>query len=278
MYHLYRQLTAALAIVMLSDAETSVRAQDQPVEGFILKLAFAKPEFKQGESIPATLVLSNTLPEGRPTATGAELNCYDIVVLGPSGDIFPRGPQSILFSHGCFGWLQPFDSHIVKFQLNPPLFDLSEPGDYVVTVSCSVPVRESETYRVENLLGREVKVPTASRTTTIQSTSQVIRIVATTEASQAQSAPLEASNPEFATSKSFEKPNQAFVRNHPGPESKASTSSRESTAAVLAGSVSSTSGSFSFTPVRKTGIAILAALLALLLGILWRAARRKREG
>jgi hypothetical protein len=116
------------------------------VEGFQLILEFQTNQFSAGEPVRATVVLRNTTDETRDLAGGTDSSDdFEWIVVGPRRERLKKLP----FSHQSMS-SKPLQvgaqgEHTVHVDLSR-IFDLSIPGEYVVTATRAVPMKGSEKF------------------------------------------------------------------------------------------------------------------------------------
>jgi hypothetical protein len=228
----------------------------EEVDGVQLGLSIQQTDFPAGKPIDVLILLKNGSDQLRrlPTLFPAAMNYKFSIMAEGNESLSPlsKGPQP--FS-GVSGLPLPPRSELTNEVNLASLFDLSRPGSYRVSVSRSLQSTSGE-----------VQIYSGSATIQVVKDNGEIPNVSTSTI------------PNVAMPRAANR-NFDLRRNGStaGRNSANASQSVDEVARPLA-NAPSISNTHSFSFGRKTGVGIIAGLLAVLLAILWRAARRKRAG
>jgi hypothetical protein len=236
-------------------------------EGFQLAIAFEKTTFQKGEPIFATVVVKNAsrgvryLIGSLPPSPHRE---YSFTVIRDGSQLLSAISPLPTMSRGQQTRMEADMIVTNRFQIDS-LFDLSEPGNYVITATLAIaPVSISQN-----------PYPLMAATNRIQSGSAIISVAADVGQTASDRSPFMISNVEVVgtTGRSSNSLNNYSGNGTSSPDISKSTT-MVATPLASAPPFSETGPPSSG---QRAGIAVIVGLSGLLLAILWRAARRKPE-
>lgn len=240
-------------------------------EGFQLGLYIEKTSVQTGEPIVATVVARNTSDVARRLPILLFPNTpYHFIVTRDRAEIvrLPENPKLGKFVNESIG---PNVSVTNQVRLDSQ-FDLTKPGTYVVTALRSIPPA--------SVSDREY--PPITDMFNLSSGNAIIRIVENTNIVASNGSPTSAQspipnstteNPASRSGRPSAKPRHFAVPGNKAAASGSSTSVSKASPLAEASPLVNTGG---VTRSQKIAMGIIAALLAMLLAILWRASRRGR--
>jgi hypothetical protein len=241
--------------------------------GAQLSVRFDRTVFHLGEPVLANVFLRNItnrpLSRGIPRGTGFDSALCRFIVTGPGDKPTTRVEQPSF--RGFSGSVRNATLY-PKAQWKSPvclndIFKMDEPGTYLVT----------------GLAGAE------DPTVEIRSRRVLIQIVAEQLAEKSEEVIAEQFHGLASFTNSAKAESPAPITGHPVSKGSSQPSARTSLSPAVSSasnpvstpplaSVTQTTVATHFTPAKKFGAGIITAMLAVLLAILWRAARRKRAG
>ncbi len=230
-------------------------------EGFQIGILFEKVDFQKGEPIKATLILRNlTATTGLPIRFNPPEAAYRFSVTRDSAiPVVNTSPRR--YSLAGYLTMAPdsFETNEVRLDLN---LNFSEVGTYSIAATRFVPPQSKSEPAP---LSEHIEARSGTAVINVQESlghTITTPVLTTPNASGGTGTRLD------------------YLRNNStavggAPSVTVSKSNVEPAPAIAI--ASSISDGQSFTSVQRTSVGIIAGLLALLLAILWRAARRKRE-